>query len=400
MNLSIAKSKPAISNRSGTLLILLTLVVCISFLAFITEFLGFLTWKQLRDVGGIQLYVVAATVVYDILLVAFVKKSRFIGKLHSVVSGVFKRAMLLLAVVFIILFLNLILFVIFALLRNPLKLDFGNLLLTNYQIMLLLALKFFFPIVIVLFGTTAALKNIPSMRDHLTGLEYAPWGGLSRWGRATRGHNQHIGWLRRAYENLNRSVLQKGEYSELIAVSPSANAAIYEAEIAKNLSRDLGVKITFHATDVAIVGDHVSDFEEGDVSFRYQGGINAEHLPSYLRGKGIRSVHMIWDIKGFMWYRGCIGRAEEVFRMYHELLAPSGIFVIEAHRGNAFLRAMNELTVAFGWVFRYAEKSTFSYIEGVYRNSEELQGMFEQTLVSDPDHTDCDLVVYKKRSKG
>lgn len=224
--------------------------------------------------------------------------------------------------------------------------------------------------------------------------DYERGGRLGKWSRATSKYMSKIGWLNRISQNLISSGLLPVR-DNLIIAAPTANAGNRENHLGEYIAAACNNKVTVFASDLARLKDHAPTSRSNSLDFIYTEGVDAKNLDRLLEDNGQSEVDVIWDIKGYLWYSK---NKEQTLKGYYDLLSPGGIIILEAHKNNLFLIFINDLFLqVFGKIISYVEDSTYFKITKIYQKSSALQELFDEILISDSDHTNCDIAIYRKK---
>ncbi len=243
---------------------------------------------------------------------------------------------------------------------------------------LALCLSWGFQAIIALcFGYLAV--TLPNrIRPDLAGLHYERFGRLYHWPRCTKALLDRHGWVQ-STANVVVQIAEKvhsGRSDRFTILSPAANKAFYEHYIGEQLAKSMNVSI--HASDIAnIVTPTTEMATHPRHQFHFRPRMNAWDLQKVYPDS---TFHAVLDFKGFLWYSAEYRKnLERALQLLHQLLAPGGFILVDAHPRRRFRVMFNTIVMLpfFRTLFWHAEDSTYTALKKKFKKNKKLAEWFE-----------------------
>lgn len=163
--------------------------------------------------------------------------------------------------------------------------------------------------------------------------------------------------------------------SDFTIVNGSANIGQYDYELAMEFERRR-CSSEFYIFDKFLIKEHVDSFEGNHVQFTYTEEKDAAEMLENLRSFNVEQVHVIWDIKGYLWHEK--ENSIQALNSLHNVLVPGGYLLIDAMDTKPFKSSLNKVFEhLFGYYRDFGEVSTYKKLQKYVLSDEELKKKFK-----------------------
>jgi len=179
--------------------------------------------------------------------------------------------------------------------------------------------------------------------------------------------------------------------SKVGIVSPSANRGVHELSIFDGL-RSL-YEVSFVASDIAEIPDHVGSKDYETSKFHYVPCKNAIDVKTTINEYGLETVNIIFDMKGALWHSSLNPsfKTHDIIDVYKSILSDDGIIIIDAFKTSTIKVWLSHF-IPFSHM---SEESTYYRLRRSRKVRKLMDHGFEKTLHHLPSEPNKPFIVLK-----